>query len=229
MRLPFKLIDLTHGLNPNICGNTGIGGCGFKHTTKRDYNSFEGDIKFKVQEITMHAGIGTHIDAPSHCYADGLDIASIPLEDLVAPVVVIDVSKKSHERYSVSVADILEFEKTHGKISDGSLVLIYTGWEKYWHDPKQYLNNMLFPSTSKEAAELLLERNIVGLGMDTISPDRPEDDFHVHRILLGANKYIVENVANIKNLPATGAYTFCLPIKSEGGTEAPVRLIGVSL
>lgn len=229
MPLPFKFIDLTHTLHPEICGNTGIGGCGFEHEIKKDYKDFKDcDPQFKVQQIKMHAGIGTHIDAPLHCFADGKDIASIPLNELIVPVVVINVSATSHERFSLSTKDIEDFEHTYGKIKSGSLVLVYTGWEKHWATPTKYLNNMVFPSTSQEAAELLLERNIVGLGMDTISPDIPENGFPVHKMLLGAGKYIVENVANANKLPAVGAYCFALPIKAKDCAEAPIRMVGIT-
>ena len=86
---------------------------------------------------------------------------------------------------------------------------------------------MIFPSCSRDAAELLLERDIVSFGMDTISPDRPEDGFPVHKILLGSGKYIIENVANANKLPATGGYCFALPIKSFEGAEAPIRMIAM--
>ncbi|MCI5057750.1 MAG: cyclase family protein, partial [Flavobacteriales bacterium] len=106
-------------------------------------------------------------------------------------------------------------------------VIIYTGWEQYWGTPEKYRNNYVFPSISKEAASLLLDRQIVGLGIDTLSPDRPEDGFPVHHLILGADKYIIENIANASKLPSVGAHTFALSIKIQGGTEAPLRLVGM--
>lgn len=230
MSLPFEIIDLTHTLHPKICGNTGIGGCGFDHEIVKDYEDFKDfDPQFRVQKLNMHAGIGTHIDAPRHCFKDGLDVASIPLENLIAPAFVIDISKKAHETYSLSVQDILDFENEHGRISQGSIVLIYTGWDKYWDNPTKYLNNFLFPSVFSEAAELLIERDISGLGIDTITPDRHGDGFPVHKILLGNGKFIIENATNLNKLPATGSYCFALPIKSQDGAEAPIRMIGLRL
>ena len=93
------------------------------------------------------------------------------------PCVVINVSDKRHERYRVSGQDMENFENTFGLIPKGACVMIKTGWEKFWDDPKQYHNAHVFPSVSLEAAELFLERGVRALGIDTLSPDRPEDGF----------------------------------------------------
>ncbi len=173
----------------------------------------------------MHEGIGTHIDSPAHCFPDGATIEKLSLQDLIAPCVVIDISNRIHERLQLSVLDIKEFEKIHGIILPRSFVIIRTGWEKFWDTPDKYRNNHVFPSISKEAAQFLLERQIVGVGIDTLSPDCPENGFPVHTTLLGHGKYIIENVANSGDLPAVGSYIIALPLKIKGGTEAPMRLI----
>ena len=87
--------------------------------------------------------------------------------------------------------------------------------------------NFVFPSIMSIAAELLLERQIIGLGIDTLSPDRPDNGFPVHKLILGEDKFIVENVANASRMPPVGAYSLALPIKINEGTEAPVRLVGM--
>jgi kynurenine formamidase len=175
----------------------------------------------------MHAGIGTHMDAPSHCIPGGIGIDQIPLEQLLVPCVVIDVSAQAFDQYQVSVDEILAFEQRHGKIPEHALVIFYTGWEKFWHDPEKYRNDYHFPCLSKEVAQWLLDRNVAGMGIDTLSPDRPETGFWVHQLLLGAGKYIIENVANAKSVPATGAYSLALPIKAKDATEAPMRLVAI--
>ncbi|MEI8296220.1 MAG: cyclase family protein [Alphaproteobacteria bacterium] len=105
-------------------------------------------------------------------------------------------------------------------------MVIHTGWERYWGVPEKYRNNLVFPSVSAEAALALQMRQIVGLGIDTLSPDLPEDGFPVHQLILGAGKYIVENIANASKLPPMGAYILAFPMKIQGGTEAPIRLVG---
>lgn len=218
---PFTMVDLTHGLSSSIPTWDGIGG--FEQAITYDY----GDIGFRIQRTTMNAGIGTHIDAPSHMVQGGLSIDALSLDHLVVPCVVVDVSQKADERYRVCVEDIHVFEREFGRIPRSSFVIIRTGWDRFWDSAKEYRNNLVFPSVSEEVARLLLDREISGLGIDTLSPDRPEDGFCVHKALLGAQKYIVENVANAGLLPPVGCYSICLPIKIEDGTEAPVRLIAL--
>ncbi len=237
MRFPFKSIDLTHTLSQNA--PSWNGSCGFENEIKLDYSECETEVKFRVQQVKMHAGIGTHMDAPSHCISGGLNINELPLEQLIVPCYMMDVeakvavsgkevvSGKANQNYLFSLEDLHEFEAKYGQIAAGSFVIIHTGWDRFWNDPKQYRGNLVFPSVSKEAANLLLERNIAGLGIDTLSPDLPNSGFPVHKALLGAGKYIVENVANAQKMSATGMFSLALPIKIQDGTEAAIRLIAL--
>ena len=101
MKFPYKIIDLTHTLSSNI--PTWNGSCGFEHKITVDYDDCTTDVKFRVQKLAMHAGIGTHMDAPAHCIKDGATIDKLSIQDFLSPLVVIDVSAKMHERYSVSI------------------------------------------------------------------------------------------------------------------------------
>ncbi len=139
----------------------------------------------------------------------------------------IDVSDKAPETYCLSAQDVEDLEKGFGQSPAKSFVIALTGWGKRWQDPNKYRNNLVFPAISKEAAHLLLKRAVVGIGIDTLSPDRPENGFPVHAAMLGAGKYIVENIANAETLPPTGSYSLALPMKIVDGTEAPVRLIAL--
>ncbi len=224
MSFPFQLVDLTHTLT--VEAPSWNGSCGFSHDIKLNYENSTTEVKFRVQQIKMHAGIGTHVDAPAHCIPGGKCIADLTLNELIAPCVMIDVTDKAHARYSVTIDDITAFETQYGPIPSGSLVIFHTGWERFWTTPNEYRNQYFYPSVSKAVAELLLQRNVVGLAIDTLSPDRPSDGFPVHQLILGAGKYIVENIANAIKLPATGAYCLTLPIKTQDGTEAPARLVG---
>jgi kynurenine formamidase len=225
MIFPYKLIDLTHILDASI--PTWNGKCGFHHDVHIDYSDCVDEDKFRVMKVKMHAGIGTHMDAPSHCVDGGKCIHDFDVNDLIMPCVVIDASNKSHERYSLSVQDIANFERKFGSIAHGSCIMVKTGWSKFWNEPLKYHNNYVFPSVSPDAATLFLERGISALGIDTLSPDRPEDGFKVHKIFLGANKIIIENVANLDSMPTVGGFVMILPIKIKHGTEAPIRLIGL--
>ena len=224
-QFPYKLIDLTHTLSDKA--PSWDGGCGFHHDIKLDYDECDSEVKFRVQQIKMHAGIGTHIDSPSHCIPGATTVDSIPLDRLIAPLVVIDVHEKMTQDYTVSVDDIHHFEKQHGHIQPDCFVAFYTGWSQHWGNPLKYHNNHVFPSICELAANLLISRKIVGLGIDTLSPDRPNSGFPVHHTILGNHKYIVENVAHLQKMPPTGACVLILPIKGSRLTEAPVRMIGL--
>jgi kynurenine formamidase len=220
-----KWVDLTHSLSSEI--PQWNSNCGFQKFISLNYEECDAEVKFQVNRLEMVSGIGTHIDAPSHCIKNAKTIDQISLNQLIANCYVINVSNKADENYRASVNDIYDFESRYEKIRAGSIVLFYTGWSKFWEDVIKYRNNLQFPSISKEAAELLLERNVAGLGIDTLSPDCANTGFPVHQILLKNDKIIIENVANAWFLPPVGAVLFALPIKIKDGTEAPLRLIAM--
>jgi len=221
----YKIIDLTHEVHPDI--PTWDLTCGYYVKTMRDYRHCDGEFKFRSQSLDIRASAGTHIDSPAHCFEGEPDVSDIPVEQLIAPCIVIDVSDRAHERYKVSVADIELFEKKYGEIKAGTFVIFYTGWSRFWNDPKKYHNNLVFPSVSADTAKLLLKRQVVGIGIDTLSPDCDEKGSFVHAILLGAHKYIVENVAHAHQLPPIGSIILVMPLKVKGAAESPIRLIGM--
>lgn len=182
---------------------------------------------------------GTHLDSPIHFGKDKATTDQIPLSHLIAPAVVIDISAACAKDpdYRLSVADIAAWEKKHGALPDGVIVLVHTGWGRFWPDKKRYLGSdtprdtahLHFPGISREAAEFLAtQRKIHGVGIDTASIDHgPSKDFIAHQILNGANIYGLENVANLERVPATGATLVALPMKIKGGTGAPTRIIAI--
>jgi len=222
---PYKLIDLTHTLDSNI--PTWNGGCGFNHELHIDYSDCQGEDKFRVMKMSMHAGIGTHMDAPSHCIEGGKCIHEFDVNELIMPCAVIDVSDKCHEKYIVTPEDVRDFERQYGILPEGSCVMIKTGWSKFWNESSKYHNSHVFPTVSLEAANLLLQRGANALGIDALSPDRPENGFKVHQTFLGTGKILIENVANLDNMPPVDAFVMALPIKVKDGTEAPMRLVGL--
>lgn len=218
-----KYIDLTHTLSSTI--PSWDGDCCFTAPIVHDYKDSVEPNLFRIHQIEAKAGCGTHMDAPAHCIPGGKTIDILDLDALLVDCIVIDISKAAHENYVADVGSIETFEREHGKIPAGSFVIYYSGWDKYWNDKEKYRNNLNFPSISEDVAQLLVERDVSGVGIDTLSPDAVGDDFPVHRVLLGAGKYIVENVANAGMLPATGAKISVMPIKIKDGTEAPIRLV----
>lgn len=216
-----QFIDLTHAINEQTPHWQGR--CSFKHITVSDYEDNPDKITFKTNEISMRAGIGTHMDAPAHCIRNGTTVANIPLQQLIRACVMIDVSEQADEHFLIQPDSVFVHEKEWGEIPSDAFVVFYTGWERFFHEPDKYRNELVFPSIAASTAELLLRRNIAGLGIDTLSPDLPNTNFPVHRLLLGAGKYLVENIANAKKLSPRGDYIFVLPMKIQHGTEAPVR------
>lgn len=221
---PERIIDCTHTIHPDM--PTWTGSQGFTADIKMDYHQ-----GCRVMKYHMHAGIGTHIDAPSHFIKDAPSVADIQLDQLIAPAIVIPCTGESNER-KLSVHDIETFEHNHGTIPSKSIALINTEWASRWDNPESYRNKdndgaMHFPGVSPEAAQLLLTRGVNGIGIDTLSPDGSPDTFPVHDIMLGAGKYILENVANLDQLPPTGAIALIMPLRIHSGTESPVRICAI--
>ena len=182
---------------------------------------------------------GTHLDAPVHFSRGGLSVEAIPLERLIGPAAVIDVSAKAaadHD-YRLTTADVRRWEAANGRVPAGAVVLLRTGWSRYWPDAKRYLgddtlgdaSNLHFPSYGAEAARFLIEaRGIESLAVDTASIDfGATADFLVHRIAAEAGVTGLENLTNVQALPATGAWIVALPVKIAGGSGAPVRVIAL--
>jgi kynurenine formamidase len=182
---------------------------------------------------------GTHLDAPVHFGEGRQAVDAIPLERLVAPVVVIDVAQRVARggEFALEVDQVVAFEERHGPIREGSVVLLRTGWDRFWPDVRRYLGDdtpgdaskLRFPSFGASAARALVdERGVVGVGVDTASIDvGSSKDFPVHRIAARKEVYGLENLTRLGELPPTGATLVALPMKIEGGSGAPVRVIAL--
>ena len=225
MNKELNVVDLTHRLLPEI--PTWDGSCGFELSIDTDYKDCTPPDLFRTQKIKCGAGIGTHMDAPAHVKEGGLTIDNLNLQELITDCVVIDVSSLADAVYIIKPEVVENFEKESGEIKPNSFVIFYTGWDKRWGNKEKYINDHKFPSVDKATALLLLERDNAGLGIDTLSADTGANGFPVHQAILGADKYLVENIANAKDLPPTGAKSFVLPIKIKDGTEAPIRLVAL--
>lgn len=217
-----KIIDLTHKLNANT--PTFDLDCGFSISTACDYSECTPPNLFKTQNVNTVAGIGTHIDSPAHSFQDKDTIDQIQLQDLVVPCAVINVSGEASADYLAGPETIQSFEEQYGEIQPGTFVIFYTGWDRFWADKQKFRNDLKFPGVHQDAAQVLIEKGVTGIGIDTLSTDTRGEDFPVHRIVLGAGKYLVENVANASQLPPSGAMVAILPMNIENGTEAPVRM-----
>ena len=235
--LSHKLIDLTHALNARtIYWPTSPSS--FK-LDRLSFGKTDGGWFYSANTFSAPEHGGTHLDAPIH-FAEGHQTSDqIPLEHLIGAAVVIDIVQKSaaNADYMLTSEDVLAFERRHGRIKPGTIVLLRSDWSKRWPDRKRYLgddtpgdaSHLHFPSFSEEAARLLVERRKVkALGVDVASIDYGQSkDFIVHRIASAQNVPGLENLANLDQLPPTGAQIIALPIKIEGGSGGPARVIAL--
>jgi len=182
---------------------------------------------------------GTHLDAPVHFAQGKKSVNELGLDQLIGKAVVIDVAENALQDrdYLVTVEDFLHWENANGPLPDQSIVLLHTGYGRFWPDREGYLGtaglgpeaipNLHFPGLDPEAATwLTTERNIKAIGLDTPSIDYGQSAvFETHRILFAHNIPAFENLANLEQLPATGAWVIALPMAISGGSGAPLRAV----
>jgi kynurenine formamidase len=232
---PSKLIDLTYPFDAQTIYWPNASGFEWRqeHWGPREDGHWYAAGHYAASE---HGG--THMDAPIHFAQGKASVDAIPVSQLIAPAVVIDISKQceGNRDYLLTPRDVEEWEKTHGRVPKGSIALVRTGWGKFWPNKKQYMGtdtkgdvaNLHFPGIGAEAAKLLASRGIVAVGIDTASMDFGQSkDFPTHGVINGANLYGLENIANLDRLPATGALLIALPMKIGGGSGAPTRIVAV--
>ncbi len=203
------------------------------------YGETEAGYFYSAYSICTPEHGGTHLDAPRHFSANGAPTDEVPLGDLIGPAVVIDISDKAarDRNYRLTADDVRAFEERHGRIEPGTIVLVHTGWSKYWPNAKKYLGDntpgdaskLAFPGFGEEAARLLvIERKVAMLGIDTASMDYGKSqNFIVHRIAAEHDVAGLENLTNLDALPPTGFTLIALPMKIEGGSGGPVRVVAL--
>ena len=184
---------------------------------------------------------GTHIDAPIHFFEGRATVDEIPVERLIGPGVVVDVTAACAEDrdYRVSVSDFEAWEADHGRLPDGAIVLLRTGFGAFWPDRVRYMGTdargaeavaeLHFPGLDPAAARwLAAERSIGAIGLDTPSIDHgPSELFASHVALFEHDIPALENVANLERLPPLGFTVIALPMKIKGGSGGPTRIVAV--
>jgi kynurenine formamidase len=192
---------------------------------------------FTCGEITLNEHTGTHMDAPIHFVAGGMTVDRLPAERLFAPLAVISIKDRVDRDpdTGLTVDDILAWETRHGRLPGRAFVAMYSGWDARIGDARAFLNidtsgTAHTPGFTGEAAEFLVfERDIVGVGVDTVSLDigtAPSPAAHL--AILGAGKYGIEVAANLASVPAAGAMVIVGAPKHKDGTGGPVRLLAVA-
>jgi len=225
-----RVLDLSYTINDKLVPWPG------------DEKFFEAKVNATIEKngyftrsFWMLEHYGTHLDAPAHFPPGKATVDQIPAKQLMGPAVVLDVRAEGAKDadFQLPYASVEEWEKRHGRIPEGAIVLLRTGWATRWPDARRYRNQdaqgkMHFPGFSLGAAKLLIERKVSGLGCDTMSIDYgASEDFAVHHLALGAGLYHLENLADLSEMPESGAFLIAAPIKLEGGSGGPVRVFAL--
>jgi len=225
-----RVLDLAYAINDRL-----VPWPGDKRWFEAHVNaSVERDGYF-TRSFWMLEHYGTHLDAPIHFPPGKTPVDQIPPRQFFGMATVLDVRAEgaADADYQLPAARIDGWEKRHGQISAGAIVLLRTGWASRWPDARGYRNEdergrMHFPGFSMEAVERLIERKVSGIGCDTMSVDcGASQEFAVHRLALGAGLYHLENLSDLSELPEQGASLVVAPIKLEGGSGGPVRVFAL--
>jgi len=224
------VVDLTHTYNAQVPTYEASQQPAFQ---ARTVATVEKDGYF-ARDISLPEHFGTHLDAPAHFVPRLWTVEQIPVERLVAPLVILSVETNANPDYQILVEDVSKWEHANGQIPESSVVIANTGWDARWNSAKDYRNPdakgiLHFPGYSLEAAKFLVEgRHVLGLGIDTLSIDYgPSKDFPVHHYTLSHSVYHLENVTNLEHVPASGGIVVVAPTKLEGGSGAPVRIFAL--
>jgi len=222
-----RVVDLTHaydGSFPTFDGNPGI-----LYEIAVDFAT----SGYQLYKLTIFEHTGTHIDAPLHFSADGTSVDALPPERLVCPLCVIDLTAKAADDANAMVepADIEAWVSANGAIPAGACVAMNSGWAARLGSP-DYRNTpegaFAFPGFSKAATDLLAGLDVAAIGVDTLSLDPGNSaDFAVHFSWLPGGRFGIENMANLDQLPASGAAVFIGAPKHRGGTGGPARVMAV--
>ena len=190
---------------------------------------------FAANEVTFDEHTGTHVDAPAHFVAAGQTTDRIPARQLVVPLAVISIADRAAKNPDalVTVDDVLAWEKRHGRLPPGALVAMDAGWDVRTGSSERFLNAdakgvMHTPGWSEEAARFLVgQRDISAVGVDTLSLDPgAAQKFVAHLAILGAGKYGVELLANLRGVPPSGATVIIGAMKHQG-TGGPARVLAL--
>jgi kynurenine formamidase len=222
-----RVQDLTHRFRAGFPVFTG------DVPARRTIRSFAAD-GFYAQEWTFGEHSGTHVDAPGHFVQGRRLVHELGARELVAPAAVVDVSERAERDpdTAVTVADLRRYERRHGRIPAGALVLMHSGWGRRIGDPTAFLNadasgTYHFPGFGEDAVEWLVERRRpIGIGVDTLSLDPgASTTFGVHRRWLGTDRYGIENVANLDRIPPRGARVTVGVVPWDQGSGGPARVL----
>ena len=221
-------VDLTYTLGENFPAYTRG-----EEAVRRPGTSIAAD-GYYMQRWDIYEHTGTHVDAPAHFNPNGRYANELTADELMVPAVVSDIARRAAADPDtvVTVADLRAHERRHGRIEDGAAVLMYSGWGARVRDAEAYRGTdsagvLHFPGFSADACEWLIRRrNISALGVDTLSIDPGNSaDFATHKVLNGAERYGIENLANLARIPRTGTRIAVGVVPFKLGSGGPAKVL----
>ncbi len=225
-----RVVDMTHVIRPDMPRWPGDPPVEFQEVAQTDTHGFY------LRRFTMGEHSGTHMNAPRSFDAQGAGIDAYSPNDLVVPAIVIDIRAQAATSPDLSLTseELLGWEGRYGLIPAGVIALLYTGWQHKWEDPSAYLGldrrgRLHFPGFGQDAARLLVEdRGVAGLGTDGAGVEPGQDDsFSANRLVLAKRGLILECLANLDQLPSTGATLIIGPLRLDGGSGAPASVLAL--
>ncbi len=194
---------------------------------------------FYAQVFTHVGQWGTHVDPPAH-FVEGLrTVDQISVKEMILPLVVIDVHKKvaNNPDYTITMEDIKAWEKRHGSIPGGAFVAMRTDWCKRWPNMEAMQNKDVngiahYPGWSLEVLKYLYEdRKITSSGHETTDTDpgiaTSKDDYSLETYILKQNRYQIELLTNLYEVPETGALVVVAFPKPKNGSGFPARVFAI--
>jgi kynurenine formamidase len=224
---PEKLLDLTQPLGPATI--LWPGSRPFAADVEVDHDRHG----VYARDLSLPEHSGTHLDAPAHFVRNGATVDEIALGALVRPAVCLDVRELVGDDASFALtADMIAtFEDRDGVISRGTAVLVCTGWDRFHGDPARYRgteDSLAFPGIGADAAELLVDRGVAGIGIDTLSVDAGHaSTFPTHHITLPAGLWHLEGLTRLESVPARRAWLVAAALPVVDGSGAPARAFAI--
>jgi kynurenine formamidase len=230
-----RLVDLTHPLEAAAVAWPG------EPAFRYEYSSFGRDpdgLWNTAGSFSCGDRVGTYVSAPLRLAEARRALDDVPIQSYVGPIRLLDVAAKCRENrdYAAGPDDLRVHEQEHGRVPAGAVVIVRTGWDRFWANPRRYLGTgegpaeteLHFPGLSRELARELIDRRVDLVAIDTAaidpgaSPGAP-----AQRALAEANVPTAANLTGLAGLPPIGASAIALPVRIAGATGGPVRFVAL--
>ena len=214
------MIDLSHTIEEGMITYPGLPGPHIEDLLSREESRsrYAEGTEFLISMITMCSNTGTYVDSPYHRFADGVDLAGLPLDRLAnLPALTVNVS--GNEERAIDRSHFLPYDVA------GKAVLVYTGWDQHWRTEAYFTGH---PYLTADAAAYLVDRGVFLVGIDSLNiDDIAGGERPAHSLLLGAGIPICEHMTHLDTLPSDGYRFSAVPAPVRGMGTLPVRAFAV--